>query len=122
MSLITKDPSLHFLWLEVSDIQRSIDFYRETLGFPVEGEHDSFATVHLANSKLYLAPGMPLGMNMYIALAVPDIDAMHERLLSHDMNVSEPINEGWARYINLIDPDEYRLLLLDPVVEEEKAP
>lgn len=122
MSLIKKDPSLHFIWLEVSDIQRSIDFYRETLGLPVEGDHESFATVHLANSKLYLAPGMPLGMNMYIALAVPDIDAMHERLLSHDMSVSEPINEGWARYINLIDPDGYRLLLLDPVAEEEDAP
>ena len=119
MPTINKNPSLHFLWLEVSNSQRAIDFYRETLGLPVQGDHESFATVHLANTKLYLAPGTPLGMNMYIAIAVPDIDAMHQRLLDHNIDVGPPIDEGWARYINLIDPDGYRLLLLEPAHEEE---
>lgn len=120
MSTINNDPSLHFIWLEVSESRRSIDFYRKTLGFSVQDDHDSFAIVHLANTKLYLAPGTPLGMNMYIAISVPDIDTMHQRLLDHNIPVGPPIDEGWARYINIIDPDGYRLLLLEPAPEEEQ--
>ncbi len=117
MPPINSDPALHFVWLEVSDLERSIDFYRETLGLVVQEDTDRFAIVKLTNSKLYLAPGRPLGMNMYIAIAVSNIDIMHERLIDHNMNVNAPTDEGWARYINLIDPDGYRLLLLEPAEE-----
>jgi len=117
MPPINTDPSLHFIWLEVSDLKRSIHFYRETLGLVIEQESDSFAIVELNNSKLYLAPGRPLGMHMYIAIAVNNIDIMYERLLDHDINISAPTDEGWARYINLIDPDGYKLLLLEPDAE-----
>jgi catechol 2,3-dioxygenase-like lactoylglutathione lyase family enzyme len=121
MPPINSDPTLHFIWLEVSDLERSIHFYRETLGLVVQEDTDSFAIVQLTNSKLYLAPGRPLGMNMYIAIAFTNIDIIHERLLDHNINVSAPTDEGWARYINLIDPDGYRLLLLESA-EEGMAP
>ena len=120
MSTEYKDPELYFVWLEVSDLVRSVDFYRDNLGFPVQDDAGNFAIVHLANTKLYLAPGTPLGMSMYIAISVDDIDAMYKRMLRYEMNVAEPINEGWARYINLIDPDGYRLVILQPAEEEEE--
>lgn len=111
------EPSLHFLWLEVTDLRKSVDFYRETLGLPVQDEVSgaapgAFAIVHLAQQKIYLAPGAPRGMGMYIAIALPDIDAMHRRLLAHGLDTPAPVDEGWARYINLFDPDHYHLLLL----------
>jgi len=121
MPPINTDPSLHFIWLEVSDLERSVNFYRDTLGLVIEQDAGSFAIVQLHNSKLYLAPGRPLGMNMYIAIAVSNIDIMYERLLDHHMNISAPTDEGWARYINLIDPDGYRLLLLEPAQEDTSA-
>ncbi len=116
---VARDPSLQFLWLEVTDLRQSIDFYREILGLPVQEDipgaaPGAFAIVHLADHKIYLAPGAPRGMGMYIAIAFPDIDAIHARLVKHGLSVPPPIDEGWARYINLFDPDHYHLLLLQP--------
>ena len=114
------DPSLHFLWLEVTDLRTSVDFYRETLGFPVQEDvpgatPGAFAIVHLAQTRIYLAPGAPRGMGMHIAIAVPDVDALHQRLVAHGVKAPPVLDEGWARYINLLDPDGYRLYLLRPM-------
>ena len=114
MSSPAQDPSLHFLWLEVSDLRKSVDFYRDTLGFPVQDDGGAFAIVHLAQAKIYLAPGAPRGMGMYIAIAVNNIDTFSQRLRLHSLAVTAPVDEGWAKYINLLDPDGYRLLVLQP--------
>lgn len=114
MSTPAQNPSLHFLWLEVTDLRQTVDFYRETLGFPVQDDAGAFAIVHLAQTKIYLAPGAPRGLGMYIAIAVADIDAFCQRLRLHGLAAPAPIDEGWAKYINLMDPDGYRLLLLQP--------
>lgn len=114
MSTPYSEPSLHFLWLEVTDLRKAVDFYRETLGFPVQDDAEQFAIVHLAQAKIYLAPGAPRGLGMYIAIAVKDIDALSQRLRLRGLAVAAPIDEGWARYINVMDPDGYRLLLLQP--------
>jgi len=65
-------PALHFIWLEVSDLARSREFYGETLGFAVEETEGEFLVVMLAGTLLYLAPGYPTPGNMYLAVAVPD--------------------------------------------------
>lgn len=114
MSSPTQDPSLHFLWLEVTDLRKSVDFYRETLGFPVQDDVSAFAIVHLAQSKIYLAPGAPRGLGMYIAIAIADIEAFCQRLRLRGLAVAAPVDEGWAKYVNLMDPDGYRLLVLQP--------
>lgn len=114
MSSATQDPSLYFLWLEVTDLRKSVDFYRETLGFPVQDDAGPFAIVHLAQTKIYLSPGAPRGLGMYIAIAVPDLDAFCQRLRLRGPAVAAPTDEGWARYINLMDPDGYRILILQP--------
>ncbi len=114
MSSPAQDPSLHFLWLEVTDLRKSVDFYRETLGFPVQDDTDAFAIVHLAQSKIYLAPGAPRGLGMYIAIAIADIEAFCQRLRLRGLAVAAPVDEGWAKYVNLMDPDGYRLLVLQP--------
>ena len=112
MSTPPPDPDLQFLWLEVKDLQQSIDFYRQFLGFPVVDQGPNLAAVHLSHIRIYLAPGAPRGMGMYLGIVVADIDAMHARLQAHGLNLSAPTDEGWARYISLNDPDGYRLQLL----------
>ncbi|NOX63706.1 MAG: hypothetical protein GXP42_17415 [Chloroflexi bacterium] len=106
------DPTLHFLWLEVADLIRSVDYYRVALGLPVQEQSDSLAVVHLGNSKLYLAVGRPLPANIFVAIAAPDLDERLKRLRDYGVHVPDPIDEGWARYVNILDPDGYRLILL----------
>lgn len=105
-------PSLHFVWLEVSDLSRSRSFYGDELGFSIDESNDAFSIVSLGASALYLAKGRPTPTNMYLAIAVPDIDLLYQRLLELGMDAPSPTDEGWARYIELADPDGYRLLLL----------
>jgi len=105
-------PSLHFVWLEVSDLPRSRSFYGDELGFSVDESNDAFIVVSLGASSLYLAQGRPTPTSMYLAIAVPDIDQLYQRLLERGMDAPSPTDEGWARYIELADPDGYRLLLL----------
>ncbi len=109
-----QDPRLQFLWLLVQNLRSSVDFYRDVLGFPVQDEVGNFAVVHLANSQLYLAPGQPAGEGLQIAIAVPDVDALQQRLSAHQINLSAPVDAGWARYLELNDPDGYHLILLQP--------
>ncbi len=107
-------PSLHFVWLEVSDLSRSKDFYGNQLGFPVQENDDAFVMIALQDASLYLAPGHPTPGNMYLAIAVADIDLFYQRLLEQGIEASPPADEGWARYIEISDPDGYRLLVLTP--------
>jgi len=107
-------PTLQFLWLEVSDLARAAAFYHETLGFPIVETTDVFVVVDMGGAQLYLAAGQPVPGSMHLAIAVPDIDMLYERMAAAGLQVNAPQDEGWARYIAYQDPDGYRLLLLTP--------
>jgi len=111
-------PVLQFVWLEVADLARSKAFYGETLALPVTESDGEFIVVDLGESSLYLATGQPSPASMYLAITVPDIDLLYQHLLEQGLNVLSPTDEGWARYIEMTDPDGYRLLLLTPAEEE----
>lgn len=110
--MTAQHPELHFLWMEVSNLANAVDFYRSTLGFPVQDDAGTFAIVHLANTRLYLAPGMPRGYGMQIAVAVTELDALIARMHQHGLAMPAATDEGWARYINVADPDGYRFIFL----------
>ncbi len=110
-------PVLQFVWLEVADLTRSQAFYGETLALPVSESGAGFIVVDLGESALYLAAGQPRPASMYLAIAVPDIDLLYQQLLEQGLDVLSPVDEGWARYLELNDPDGYRLLLLTPAEE-----
>ena len=107
-------PALQFIWIEVSDLARSREFYSQTLGFSTQDNDEAFSVVTLAGAQLYLAPGNPSPGNMYLAIAVSDVDALYQRLLEQGVTLAAPVDEGWARYIELNDPDGYHLLILTP--------
>ena len=107
-------PVLQFVWLQVADLARTRNFYNDTLGLPVNEPGGDFIVVDLGETSLYLAAGNPQPASMYLAIAVPDIDILYQQLLEQGLDIESPQDEGWARYIELTDPDGYRLLLLTP--------
>ncbi len=111
-------PVLQFVWLQVADLTRAREFYGDTLGLPVTAPGSDFIVVDLGETSLYLAAGKPQPASMYLAIAIPDIDLLYQRLLEQGLDVASPQDEGWARYIELTDPDGYQLLLLTPTEEE----
>ncbi len=106
--------TLQFIWLEVADLTRSREFYAHRLGWPVVEESEAYVSFDLHGPRLYLAVGQPRPAGMYLAVAVPDVDALYERLVAAGMEVAPPQDEGWARYIEITDPDGYPLLMLTP--------
>ena len=111
-------PALHFVWLEVADVARSRAFYEDILQLPIAESREEFVAVSLGETSLYLAPGQPRPASIYLAIAVSDIDALYQHLVDAGKAVSSPQDEGWARYIELTDPDGYRLYLLTPAQDE----
>ena len=110
-------PALHFVWLEVKDVARARAFYEDLLQLPIAESREEFVAVSLGETSLYLAAGQPRPASMYLAIAVPDIDALYQHLLEQGEDVSSPQDEGWARYIEMTDPDGYQLYLLTPAEE-----
>src|SRR5918912_240566 len=110
----------------VSDQDRALDFYVETLGFEKRadipfGEGDRWLEVGPAGAATGLAlmpprPGATLGKdNTCIAFETTDIDAEHEMLREHGVDVDEPMGgEGPVpRMFFFRDPDGNNLLAVE---------
>lgn len=108
---------LDFIWLEVDNVRRSIEFYRDQLGLAVD-ESDiqnepPMATIRAGKLKIILAeeyrPMVTRGRGIHLFLAVEDVDDFYYRLKSRGLKIEPPVDEGWGgRYITVKDPDGYR--------------
>lgn len=84
-------PSIHHILLEVSDLDRSIAFYRDRLGLELKSRSGDFVTLESANVGVYLwskrwdwetvpAEGERAGLGIYPHFAVHSARATVERL------------------------------------------
>ncbi len=103
----------------VSDMARSIAFYRDVLGLPLRFESPewtefdtpgSTVALHLAdvpsNAAAICADVIPAG-NCYLSFAVDDIDAFHQEMVAKGVPCLQPPEEEdfGGRLAGYADPD-----------------
>jgi lactoylglutathione lyase len=109
---------LNVVYLYVSDMERSLGFYRDLLGIPFHGdEHWQEATLGGTRFALHEAHegiGELSAGTIHINLEVADIDAAVERLRAAGVATEEPTRDDWGAAAQVCDPDGYELYLFEP--------
>ena len=115
---------LTFVALSVSDLQRSVTFYRDVLGLPLQDEtHDAekddpwYGGDHAAYSwtdgafihfAIYPSrePQRPVTTAAQIGFHLSDFDCVHVQVVQSGAEVvQEPRDEPWGRTARYLDPD-----------------
>src|SRR5260221_14024324 len=112
---------LDLLFLEVNNLEDSLSFYHDRLGFEIEsqsaGSEPPMASVRGGSLRITLVQQIETmlkrGRGVHFVLGVGDVDQFHERLKAREVQVSEPADQGWGgRFVSLQDPDGYRLFFV----------
>lgn len=112
---------LDLIFLEVNNLEESLLFYHEQLGFEIESHNPEaeppIASVRVGSLRITLVQQLETmlkrGRGVHFVLGVSDVDQFHERLRASEIQVSEPRDEGWGgRFVSLQDPDGYRLFFV----------
>jgi catechol 2,3-dioxygenase-like lactoylglutathione lyase family enzyme len=120
--------------LAVANVERSLAFYRDRLGFAVEATYDDppYATLALAGMRLSLAeqghpaddrPGVamaapvdPSRADVVLVVEVDDARSEHHRLADEGVRfLAEPYEPAWGgcRFF-CVDPDGYLVEIEEP--------
>ena len=112
---------LDLLFLEVNNLEESLSFYHDRLGFEIESRHleaePPLATVRVGSLRITLVQQLETmlkrGRGVHFVLSVSDLDNFHKALRDDGVEVSDPRDEGWGgRFVSLQDPDGYRLFFV----------
>lgn len=113
-------PAIDHILLEVKDVERSLRFYRDALGLPVESRHGDFVILKTANGGIALwgqhwewsppapeaGPRPPAGV--YPHLAVKDVRGLVAKLKKAGYNViGKPEWHTYGTEAFVADPDGY---------------
>jgi lactoylglutathione lyase len=106
------------VYLYVSDMERSLRFYRDLLGIPLEGDQD-WAEATLGGTRFALHAthegiGELSAGTIHVSLEVADVDAAAERLRSEGVETRETMRDEWGTALEVVDPDGYRVYLFQP--------
>ena len=112
---------LDLLFLEVNNLEESLQFYGGQLGFEVSkhtpDSEPPMATVQGGKLKITLAQHLETmlrrgrGVNFFFGVA--DVDEYYRDLTDRGVEVHPPTDEGWGgRFITVEDPDKYRLFFV----------
>jgi len=112
---------LDLLFLEVNNLEESLSFYHDRLGFEIESQNPEaeppIASIRAGSLRITLVQQLETmlkrGRGVHFVLGVSEVDEFHERLTESGVDVSEPGDEGWGgRFVSLQDPDGYRLFFV----------
>ena len=113
---------LDLLFLEVSNLEESLFFYHDQLGFEIQSQNPEdeppIATVRAGVLKINLVQQVETmlkrGRGVHFVLSTNHVDDFYTQLTARGVNnVSAPKDEGWGgRFISLKDPDGYRFVFV----------
>jgi predicted enzyme related to lactoylglutathione lyase len=108
------------VWLPVTDMQRAVKFYGDTLGLDIVEHDDDWSEVDANGVKIGLngsKPESPQGDGGALVAFQPDgdIEQEVERLKGAGVEFSDGISEHpWGRIVPFKDPDGNDLQLYSP--------
>lgn len=91
----------------VSDLDRSIRYYTQVLGFDAADWHTGdFTAVTLGGHGVYLAENMQGQPGAWIWIGVGDVRALHDLYVSRGAHIRlPPTSYPWALELQVEDPD-----------------
>jgi catechol 2,3-dioxygenase-like lactoylglutathione lyase family enzyme len=112
---------MDLLFLEVNNLEESVAFYTEQLGFELdrinpEAEPPT-ATLLAGRLKITLAQLLETmlrrGRGAHFFMGVSDVDSYYDELRARGLRLTPPADEGWGgRFITVEDPDKYRFFFV----------
>lgn len=120
------DYKIELIPLAVQDVDRSVDFYGNALGWSVD--HDTTVTPELRFVQV-TPPGsacsicfgvglemMPQGSSQFIQVVVADADAALAELRARGVECQGVDDQPWGRFVYFEDPDGNRWALQQIVI------
>ena len=109
---------INVVYLMVRDMERSLGFYRDVLGIPLEGDED-WVEADLGGARFALhltheGVGEPSSGTVSINLEVADAEAATERVRAAGFDARETMREEYGTAYEVVDPDGYRIRLFQP--------
>jgi catechol 2,3-dioxygenase-like lactoylglutathione lyase family enzyme len=97
--------------LRVSHFDRSIQYYRDRLGFTEDWRFGRFGSVSRGKTSLMLSEGSQGCSSTWLWIGIPDADAFYEELLRRGASVRHPpTNYPWgSREVHVYDTDRHVL-------------
>jgi predicted enzyme related to lactoylglutathione lyase len=93
--------------LRVEDMQASLRFYVDLLGFTnASWGNDDFTSVNHSGGAIYLCRGDQGRGGAWLWIGVHDVEELHQQLKQRGANIlSGPTNYSWALEMRVEDPD-----------------
>ncbi|MGE0352865.1 MAG: VOC family protein [Gemmatimonadales bacterium] len=118
--------SLYSIAVFVTDLDRAIGFYRDTLGLPLVNRGSFGAEFFDVGTRLSVHPAVHadsralVGRHTGLTLHIPDILSYCERLHEHGVRfLNEPTQQSWGIMAMVADPDGNVLALWEDRLPEE---
>lgn len=109
---------LNVVYLYVADLDRSLRFYRDLLGIPLDGDRDwqeaALGGTRFALHRAHEGIGALSSGTIHVNLEVADLEAAAERLRGAGVELGEPMRDEWGAALRVVDPDGYELYLFQP--------